>query len=1123
MSEDGTGAPPARVRGRFAPGRSGNPDGGARRARADIAPAAPPGGGGGRRARLDADWVNFFTGQGVLGRDKRMGAHFNVTPLSFDQLMHLWLGDDLAARAVELIPKEALRQGYDITVSDSQEDTDEDTDGLDPSEASAEITDELERLGADDAIEIAASYERGYGGGAILIGANDGQSDLTQPLNLKAVRSLDFLNPLEARECMPIYAYADPRAPKYGQPEIYRIITRSVLPSRQGFSAQTMEIHESRLLIFPGIRVSRFQPLTARAGWGEAVLTRIYRVLRDFNAAYANTGVLINDFSQAVVKIAGLWEALAQDAGAFNQRLEAMERGRSTVNAIAIDAGDSYERQQTPVTGLSDLLERFGVRLAAACDMPLTLLFGTSPAGMNATGESDIRSFYDRVASYQKRKILPKLRQICQILFRTIGSRREPENWSIKFRPLWQESEKDSAAAFLARTQADVALVTASIASPEEIAKAHWGKGEYDPNITIDFAAREAQEAAAAAPVTQADLAAMQVPPDDYQPPPGAGTAQAQPEVTPPGKPAAPDRNTPPVRTIAAEDAADAPHARRRDYDPDQPRDADGKWGSGGAGTDPGRAPDDRAAAAVKDPAFTAPNRDRLIAAGDRVRANYPRDQRATDAVHEEAQKEIRAEAGRILREQAIVGSDPRMQGELERLRGEMPAPRAGEEAAKDHDVLMERVTERREELAQHDEARAAGLVPKVPDEALKTYQAAEAKQNPALDEAHAAVDAASQKALEALGRYGAHAEEGALDDLPVSHEELAAEYAEAADRLGGKGQLSAAGEFVDPHDAWSSASPSRDRYGEIAEREHAAPAEIDIPDHFRDEESGEIKSRWEPDPEWEPEHVTREEADRLNFEDRDDGGRTKVGPWDLERFTEGEAAGRIDPNGDFNDFDKRGHVSDPSGHDAAKVAAWNAAADADRAEYERAASKWNAEEKVHDAADKAEFARVHAEIKAHEEAKHQAADDAQRAFEELHAKQAAALQAAKVAETQLGKSRDAAQTEISEEDFDPEEHAHDRIVAHPALAGAPVDDEGLFADDAHDRLYKAAQGAFAEDVEKAREPRATLGSRYGEQTRGALSAALGSTAAVIKELSKVTGRAPAITKPKSSRKRAAE
>lgn len=534
----------ARTHGRFVKGTSGNPTGARRR----------------DSIRRD-DWQNFFTGVGVFGKDKRVGTNFHLHQLSFDQLKDLWLGDDLAARAVETIPKEALRQGYDIVISNSQKGSTGrgGNSGMDPIELSAEVTQKLDVLGADEYLETAGYYERGYGGGAVLIGANDGQADLTKPLNLNKVKSIDWLTPLEARELMPLYAYADPRAPKFGQPEIYQLTSRSVLPSFSGnFASATMSIHESRLLLLPGIRVSRYQVTTARGGWGESVLSRVYRVLRDFNSAWSSAGVLVTDFAQSVIKIAGLWEALALDGNqAFANRLAAMEYGRSVVNAITIDAGDEYSRQQTPLTGLPDLLEKFAVRLAAACDMPLTLLFGTSPAGMNATGESDVRFFYDRVAAYQKRKMEPALRRLCQIIFRTIGNKREPDKWNVKFRPLWQDSAKDKAAAMFTQAQADNIWIQAGVLSPEEVAAAHWGKGEYDPNITVDFDAREAQEAATSTPVDQDAINAMDPDHHTYQPPPEPGTAGAPGEVPPPGKPAAPDPNTRPVQQIQSQDSAD--------------------------------------------------------------------------------------------------------------------------------------------------------------------------------------------------------------------------------------------------------------------------------------------------------------------------------------------------------------------------------------------------------------------------------------------------------------------------------------------------------------------------------------------------------------------------------------
>jgi len=567
---------PARTDGgKFAPGSSGNP------------------GGKPKVRRIDAGWMNAFTGLGVYGRDKREGSSFRAATLTFDQLAELWRGDDLAARAVETMPKEALREGYDVVIPETD---DEEADGQAEADRVAEVLDKLDVLGANHIIRVGLSYERGLGGGAVLIGANDGQTDLTKPLDLDKVRSLDWLTPLEPRELYPVYGYADPRAPKYGQPEIYRLTSRAILPPAGGQYSQTVfDIHESRLLVFPGQRVSRYQTMAAQGGWGDSVLVRMWRVLRDFNLAWGSAGVLVSEFAKAVYKMKDLWDTLASEDGAtlFQERLGAMDMASSTINATVIDSDDDYQRTQTPIAGLPDLMDKFSTRLAASADMPLTLLFGTSPSGLNATGESDIRFFYDRVAAYQREKLLPQLTQLIKIIFRTTGDKKEPPKWNVRFKPLWQESAKDRAQAMLVSAQADAIWLDRQVVSAEEVANSHWGSGEWNPEITIDFDARENQEAAASGPVTEDDLRAMGRLDPEYQPPPPPGSFDPSDPTTPPGEPAAPDPETPPKPYVQAngDRAGKNPFRvprtggfRADDYDEAKhPRDEGGRWTASGA------------------------------------------------------------------------------------------------------------------------------------------------------------------------------------------------------------------------------------------------------------------------------------------------------------------------------------------------------------------------------------------------------------------------------------------------------------------------------------------------------------------------------------------------------------
>jgi phage-related protein (TIGR01555 family) len=481
------------------------------------------------------------------GRDRSTYTQFRADVVTFDQCLELARGDDMAARAAEELPKEARRKGYDIVIQDADE----------GKELSETINAKLEMLGADQYLQTAGIHERVFGGGAVLLGVNDGTDDLTEPLDLRRVSSLDFLTVFEPRELIPLYGYADPRAPKYGQIEIYQLVSRAVFPAHSGkFAAITMQIHESRLLIFPGLRMSRYQVMSANAGWGDSIFVRLWRVLRAFNEVFGHVEALVGDFAQAVYKLKGFYDSLAEDAdGKLQKRLQTMDMFRSTIRALVLDAEDSFERQSTSITGIPDVMREFAVRLAAAADMPLTRLFGTSPAGMNATGESDIAMWDDRVSAYQRDKLRPHYHRLVEIIMHTeLKGDALPEKWDVKFRPLRQMSEKELAAAHQAQSMADMNYVNSAILSPEEVALSRFGGTEFSYDTHVDFTAREKQEQVASPPVTPEETLLLQGKAGEYVPPPPQGSATAHATVAPPGPAAAPDPNTPPVPIIQSEE-----------------------------------------------------------------------------------------------------------------------------------------------------------------------------------------------------------------------------------------------------------------------------------------------------------------------------------------------------------------------------------------------------------------------------------------------------------------------------------------------------------------------------------------------------------------------------------------
>jgi hypothetical protein len=117
-----------------------------------------------------------------------------------------------------------------------------------------------------------------------------------------------------------------------------------------------------------------------------------------------------------------------------------LDGGKGTADS----KGEEYQQKTTQFTGLKDVVEKFMINVCGAADIPMTRLFGQSPAGLTATGESDIRNYYDRISADQEKKIRPGMEKLLEIVIRsTLG--RMPDDVALTFKPLWQMSDKEKA------------------------------------------------------------------------------------------------------------------------------------------------------------------------------------------------------------------------------------------------------------------------------------------------------------------------------------------------------------------------------------------------------------------------------------------------------------------------------------------------------------------------------------------------------------------------------------------------------------------------------------------------------------------------------------------------------
>jgi phage-related protein (TIGR01555 family) len=248
---------------------------------------------------------------------------------------------------------------------------------------------------------------------------------------------------------------------------------------------QQFFVHRSRCLVFGGA-LTADQEKETRAGWDASILQAPYDKIRDFQNSYGSLVHLLSDASTAVFKIRGLLDMIANKTNEdVSTRMQLMDLMRSVFRSVVLDAdqGESFDKVQTQFSGVGDVVEHINGLISSVTEIPQTVLFGRSPAGMNATGESDIRIWYDRIESYHKEEIEPQLERILEIIA-------PDEGYKFKFVPLWQPLPKEQAETRKLNADADAVYMDREALMPEEVTRARFGPDGPQEDIVADMTLR---------------------------------------------------------------------------------------------------------------------------------------------------------------------------------------------------------------------------------------------------------------------------------------------------------------------------------------------------------------------------------------------------------------------------------------------------------------------------------------------------------------------------------------------------------------------------------------------------------------------------------------------------------
>lgn len=372
-------------------------------------------------ARLGAGTPNLL--EGTEYSLQRMSRDFNT-------LNALYRESWIVRRIIDVIPADMLKNWITIT------------SGLDP-DVEKRLSLTLRRTQLIDKLKRGMQWGRLYGGALGVMLVKHQGYDLSQALQLDWIMPGDFAGLLIFDRWNGVNPSSelieDISDPDYGYPKYYTVTD----PAGGG----SVKIHHSRVIRFTGNTLPFWEEI-AEMQWGASVVESIFDELRKRDNVSWNIAQLTFMANIRVLKMQDLGQLLAatdnESQAELLRTLEAQNMLLNNMGMQVMDAADGLETHQYTFGGLADCYQQFIMDISGAAEIPVTRLFGRSPSGLNATGESDLQNYYDMIAEKQESYLRPILNKVLPpFIISTLGSL--PDDFDFEFDPVAEPTDKERA------------------------------------------------------------------------------------------------------------------------------------------------------------------------------------------------------------------------------------------------------------------------------------------------------------------------------------------------------------------------------------------------------------------------------------------------------------------------------------------------------------------------------------------------------------------------------------------------------------------------------------------------------------------------------------------------------
>jgi phage-related protein (TIGR01555 family) len=315
------------------------------------------------------------------------------------ELLQLYVYAQPLANAIDIVPQAATKKIPKIKITSKNPDT--------PADLVAIASDLMQW--ALPVIREAIHFARLYGWSIIPIFTTETTDYSRQPQYKESFGWITDLRAVAGGACQDatvLEYHSEYYTRNYGRPLKYNI------------APYLDTIHADRCILITGIKDQR--PLKGgiyRIGY--SLLEPLVRAWDEYEVAMGSLLKILDSKSIEVFMVPNLKEILLNPRK-LQSFLTGLKACKKAIGGYLIDSAGSYAHVDRSLTGVNDAMSQFLQKISMQANLPDTILFGISPAGLTS-GSYETSVLDNLTATYQQTELEPIYRQLLDTFFSMMG------------------------------------------------------------------------------------------------------------------------------------------------------------------------------------------------------------------------------------------------------------------------------------------------------------------------------------------------------------------------------------------------------------------------------------------------------------------------------------------------------------------------------------------------------------------------------------------------------------------------------------------------------------------------------------------------------------------------------